>query len=78
MREDDVRIFLSLSFECVDVTEADTEDDVASVTCELVDCLLNLLVILRNVVYDVEILLGIKTALLHSLGDTLVVSIGIT
>ena len=78
MREDDIRIFLSLSFECVDVTEADTEDDVASVTCELVDCLLNLLVILRNVVDDVEILCGIKTDLLHTFGNTVMMSIGIT
>ncbi len=80
MREDDVCILglLCCLVECIEIAEADAEDDVASVTCELVDCLGYLLVILRNVVYDVEILIRIKTALLHSLGDTLVMRIGIT
>ena len=78
MREDDIRIFLGLCFESIDVTERDTEDDVASVTCELVDCLLNLLVILRYVVYDVKILGRIKTDLLHTFGNTMMVRIGVT
>ena len=78
MREDDIRIFLGLSFESIDVTERDTEDNVASVAGELVDCLLNLLVILRYVVYDVKILSGIQTDLLHTLGNTMMVRIGIT
>ena len=78
MREDNVRIFLGLLLHCVDISEAYTENDIASVACELVDSLLNLLIIFRHIVNDKKILCRIKSHLLHAFGNTMVMSIGIT
>ena len=78
MREDDVRIFLGLLIHSVEITKADTEDNVASVAGELVNSLLNFLVILRYIVNNVEILGRIESNLLHRLGNTVVMRISVT
>ena len=55
MRKNDIRIFFRTGLHGIEIAVADAENDVASVTCELIDRSFNLLIVFLYIIHNVKI-----------------------
>ena len=77
MGEDHIGVILRLVGHGLHIAEGDAEDDVAAVAHQGVHGGSYLVVLLRHVVHDGQLSLGIQAQLLHGGGDAVVVRIGV-